>query len=76
MNITLTNHQQPRPRNNMGDDTTQAHRYVGFASISGRHARSRVWTHGIAPDIQLALRRPSLKPVGHRVAASTVPLTG
>jgi hypothetical protein len=76
MNITLTNHQQHSPRNNMGDDTTQTQRDVGFAAISGPHARARAWTHGIEQGIQLALRWPSSKPVGHRVTASPVPLTG
>jgi len=76
MNITLTNHQQHGPRNNMGDNTERAQRDARFADIFGCHARSRVGADGVAQDIQLGLRRPSSKPVGHRVTASPVPLTG
>jgi hypothetical protein len=76
MNTTLTNHQQHGPRNNMGDITPHAQRDVGFAANSGCHARSRARTPGVAQGIQLVLRRPSSKPVGHRITASPVPLTG
>lgn len=76
MNITLTNHPRHGPRNNKGGITPQAHRDVGFAAISGCHARSCVGADGVAQDIQLALRGPSSKPVGQRVTASPVPLTG
>jgi len=76
MNLTFTNHPQHGPRNNMGDIKAQAQRDARFADKSGRNARSRVGADGVAQDIQLGLRRPSSKPVGHRVTASPVPLTG
>jgi len=76
MNLTFTNHPQHGPRNNMGDITERAQRDVRFAAISGRQARSRVGSYAIGQDIQLALRGPSSKPVGQRVTASPVPLTG